>query len=153
MMNYGDKANWGTGPWQDEVNELTWIDEPTELTCKAIRHPRLGHWCGYVAIDRNHAFYEKGYGDVDVSVHGGLTYADHSEPGIWNKVSRFWWFGFDCAHSGDKSPGSDARLANYGVMMREISDAFDRLQFSEHYWTLPEVQAECAELAAQLASK
>jgi hypothetical protein len=40
--------------------------------------------------------------DLCVRCHGGLTYAGE---GWWDGDDRAtWWFGFDCAHSGDLSP-------------------------------------------------
>lgn len=40
--------------------------------------------------------------DLCVRCHGGLTYAGK---GWWSGDDRAsWWFGFDCAHSGDLSP-------------------------------------------------
>lgn len=47
-----------------------------------------------------------------------------------------WWFGFDCAHSGDHSPAYDK---DYG------------LHPDSTYRTLEYVQAECRDLARQLA--
>jgi len=49
--------------------------------------------CGYVMVPESHPYHGKGYDNVDVRVHGGLTFADGFHSG--------WWFGFDCAHSGD----------------------------------------------------
>ena len=37
--------------------------------------------------------------DAVFEVHGSLTYAGEREPG------KTWWFGFDCGHAGDLSPG------------------------------------------------
>jgi hypothetical protein len=60
--------------------------------------------------------------DDRLRVHGGITFSEFCiedpeqkeqgichivEPGEFDKV---WWFGFDCAHSGDQTPGSDAKI-------------------------------------------
>ncbi len=46
-------------------------------------------------------------GQLDVvlafDVHGGLTYSEDHAP--TNKSDGKWWFGFDCAHAGDLTPG------------------------------------------------
>lgn len=76
-----------------------------------------------------------------LSVHGGLTYADDHEP--YGKPDGLWWFGFDCAHSGDGIP-SFIEGAIYSPNMRA-------LQRNEPYRTQSYVVAECQSLAAQLA--
>ena len=46
-------------------------------------------------------------------VHGGITYS-----GIgWPQEGNYWWFGFDCTHSGDLSPKMDF---NDGSVYRNI---------------------------------
>ena len=40
----------------------------------------LGSWCGYVGVRGNHPAAGKDYDDLDVLVHGGLTYADYCHP-------------------------------------------------------------------------
>jgi hypothetical protein len=56
------------------------------------------HLCGYVGLPEGHKYYGKGCGQIDVDVHGGITYA--------KKDSGFWVIGFDCAHPGDYTAGS-----------------------------------------------
>jgi len=71
------------------------------------KHPRLGHLCGYIAVPPAHPWFGKDYDDLDVDVHGGLTYAkDGKETDYPHALgTEAWWHGFDCAHSGDISPG------------------------------------------------
>lgn len=57
----------------------------------------LGHRCGYVAVQHEHPAYGKGYDDVDVEAHGGLTYAG-GEDDYPAEGKGVWWFGYDCAH-------------------------------------------------------
>jgi hypothetical protein len=110
-----DKAAWGDGPWQSEPDRLDF--EHVGLPCLLHRGPG-GHWCGYAAVPTGHPLHGKGYGDdgVDVDVHGGLTYASACAGAICHtpkpgEPDDVWWFGFDCAHSGDYSP----KHGNYGV--------------------------------------
>lgn len=80
-----------------------------------------------------------------VEVHGGLTFA-----GRWGKDTNTWWFGFDCAHSGDLAPGMKAitkMLRKQGIMPPR--PAFLE-RFKEIYRDLNYVRAECADLARQL---
>lgn len=84
---------------------------------------------------------------ANVEVHGGLTYSAtcnghicHTpEPGEPDNV---WWFGFDCAHAGDKCPSIYATA----------SKSYRRTFRDEEYRDVAYVQAECAGLAKQLAA-
>ena len=68
-----------------------------------VRHPSLGHLCGYVLIkDKNCPVSWRGNYDADalqyLAVHGGLTYCEHHP-------SAGTVFGFDCSHcDDDKNP-------------------------------------------------
>lgn len=73
--------------------------------------------------------------EVVLDVHGGLTYSDNHVP--LDKPDGAWWFGFDCAHAGDLSPGM---LKHTGV------------RFGEVYRNLAYVKTETERLAEQLAS-
>ena len=54
-----------------------------------------GHRCGYVKIPVSHPYSGIDYEEMDICVHGGLTYksTDEDDGGTW--------IGFDCAHLGD----------------------------------------------------
>jgi hypothetical protein len=87
------------------------------------------HHCGYVSVPSSHPLYGKGYYAPDVSVHGGLTYAEPTSqllPG-----ADGWDFGFDCAHSGDQTK----LWPVHGVFRDQAY-----------------VEAECRSLADQLAA-
>lgn len=92
-------------PWETEPNELKWTDKATGLLCwiVRVRPDSMGHLCGYVAVPAGHPLHGQscgGLSDVDFDVHGGVTWSGPHEG------STKWWFGFDCAHSGDLSPNS-----------------------------------------------
>jgi hypothetical protein len=104
-----DKSGWGPGPWQSEPDHVAF--EHAGLPCLIHRGP-LGALCGYAAVPPGHPAHGKDYNDVDVDAHGGLTYASACQDGgsICHKPKpgepdNVWWFGFDCAHGGDISPG------------------------------------------------
>jgi len=145
-LKFIDKTNWPRGPWDAEPDKVQWTDPATGMTCLAVRHDSSGHWCGYVGVTEGHPCfgldYDAAYDRADVEVHGGLTYAsfcveDDKEHGVCHipepgQPDRVWWLGFDCAHSGDKSPRWDKSGGG-------------------KYRTLDYVKQQCAELAEQLA--
>lgn len=140
-----DKSAWPEGPWHGEPDKVQWPDKDTGLPCLAVRNHVTGSWCGYVAVSAEHPFNDLGYDDINIEVHGGLTFAGGcrgnvdeardichvTEPG---ESERVWWFGFDCAHCDDFSPAMP--VLTHGI-----------------YRDLAYVQRECAELAAQLAAR
>ena len=142
-----DKSAWPRGPWDDECDRDSWTDEATGLPCIIKRHPRSGHWCGYVGLPAGHPWRDlplatDGGGP---EVHWGVTYQGDcdgdpingvchvAEPGHPDDVQ---WIGFDCAHSGDLSPG-------YAKQFQDWDDEYRR----EGY-----VRAECASMARQAAA-
>ena len=69
---------------------------------------KAGWYCGYVAVPEDHPVYGKDYDDVPVDVHGGLTFAERSDDKYPVKTKEnLWWFGYDCAHSGDDIQNED----------------------------------------------
>lgn len=153
-----DKTAWGPGPWQDEPDKVQWTDAETGLPCLAKRHAVNGHLCGYVGVSEGHPAFEiDGYDDeVNVEVHGGLTYAAHCEEGDEahaichipepGQPDHVWWFGFDCGHFMDFQPGMKSQLA---ALSPTINYPFDP---DTTYRTLDYVRAETARLASQLAA-
>lgn len=149
---------WPSGPWDGEPDKMHWKDEATGLDCLAVRNPRLGHWCGYVAVAEGHPMFGKSMNyedDFDFEVHGGITFADFCQEtesedrGVCHvpypgDPDRVWWLGFDCAHGWDSSP-SDAKYAD------EHGHPFTRED--ENYKSIGYVRAECRSLAAQLAKE
>jgi hypothetical protein len=159
-----DKSTWGPGPWQDEPDKLQWIDEATGLDCLISRGPS-GALCGYVGVPPEHPYHGVAYGgqgwddnaapDNIIEVHGGLTYSaacqetDDESTGICHVPAPghpddVWWLGFDCAHSGDVTPASDARLMEIDRMPTRFP--------GDTYRTLGYVQRECRQLAQQLTA-
>lgn len=149
-----DKSDWGDGPWQDEPDKKQWRDEATGLPCLIVRGPS-GSLCGYAGVSKDHPLHGRDYDadGVDVDVHGGLTFADgcgHGDdpargichvPGA-GEPDDVWWFGFDCAHLYDLSPGMNARSLKLGIDC-DRGDIYRDL----HY-----VTGQVTRLAAQLAA-
>ena len=128
-------------PWEHEPDREEWVHELTGYKCTVWRHPTLGHLNGYVAVPKGHRVWGKGYDDVDVDVHGGLTYADE------DKETGEWVFGFDCSHGGDFSPKILATLMKYTEMDTESIDFKLR---TEKYRTFEYVKGQVKSLAKQL---
>lgn len=63
----------------------------------------LGHLCGYVKLPKTHKYFNKSYDNIQIEVHGGLTYSGMSETG-GEYFTEGYWIGFDCAHFGDLVP-------------------------------------------------
>jgi hypothetical protein len=99
---------------------------------------------GYVAIPKGHPCWGKGHNQVEVSVHGGLTFAKQgSSDSIW-KNKDFWWFGFHCAHATD-----DTHRDSWDF---ERTHPVRQSEAHLHKWTIDEVCAETEKLADQLAN-
>lgn len=154
-----DRSGWPSGEWDSEPDKVQWPDPATGLPCLAVRHSHSGHWCGYVGVAEGHLLYGADYNDVRFDdewpdVHGGLTFADKCRPGAEEtgichvpgegEPDHVWWFGFDCAHSGDYGP-LDAMYA------RDRGYPFS-IGHDERYRPLAYVKAQCAKLAKQLAT-
>lgn len=136
-----NRKQWGSGPWDGEPDKKQWQDAATGMACLAVRHSSSGHWCGYVGVPKQHPLHGKDYDSVDARVHGGLTFAAKCSPegdpskGVCHVADEeVWWFGFDCAHYLDLTPGHR--------MMRDEGDKYRSLAY---------VESECAQLAQQLA--
>jgi hypothetical protein len=114
-----DKTRWGHGEWDKEPDRVDFVH--VGFACFILRNP-MGVWCGYVGVDKTHPHYGADYEGIDVTAHGGLTYASKCdgdichvpEPGMPDDV---WWFGFDCAHADDYVPsmGQLSMMSRYGT--------------------------------------
>lgn len=146
-----DKSGWDAGPWQDEPDKVSWVDDETDLPCLIVRGP--SSLCGYVGVPEGHPWFEvHPWFDLEVDVHGGLTYADHcdkdapEESGICHipapgEPDRVWWLGFDTAHH------MDLTFYSYGGKF------VDRDRYpGEVYRDLAYVTAEVESLAQQAHS-
>jgi hypothetical protein len=147
-----DRAGWDNGPWDTEPDR---VEFKTQVGLPAIvLRSRYGNLCGYVGVTKEHPFYNRHYDDPAVQVHGGLTYAAHCKPefGICHVPESgedpdVYWFGFDCAHGGDLSPGMDALLP-----ADLKSSNCPSMRMFETYRSVEYVKGECEDLARQLVA-
>lgn len=170
-----DKSDWGDGPWQSEPDKVVWVDPATDLDCMIHRGPS-GALCGYVGVGPDHPWHGKKYNEVDVDVHGGLTYAnpceesDDEADGICHvpapgRSDDVWWLGFDCAHGFDFMPRmrrDEMRLADLFEKegKREEAALFRSSPMTKSYGLIPAptyktiayVKAEVGSLAQQASA-
>lgn len=123
-------------PWEGEPDYEEWVDEETGYTCEVKRTAMTRSLCGYVTVPEGHPCFDMDYNEVDVNVHGGLTYSDD-----------YGKFGFDCAHAGDLSPGLLRSLLRVSKNPAEFIEMSTR---HETYRTFEWVKEETSRLAWQL---
>lgn len=108
-----DKRAWPRGPWDTEPDKLQWQDETTGLPCLIVRN-RLGGLCGYVGVPMDHWALNRDESEIELSVHGGLTFGGPCQEGPEEssichipgsgEPDTLFWLGFDCGHAGDYLP-------------------------------------------------
>lgn len=147
-----DKSTWGPGPWQDEPDRVDFTH--AGLTCLALRGHH-GVWCGYVAVPPGHPLHGTVYQDIDVQVHGGLTYSQTGARPIGHVPApgdpdAVWWIGFDCGHDvRDRLPGMEACLRAAQIPpLPPLPPGCEDV-----YRDLPYVRGEIRSLADQLAHR
>ena len=59
------------------------------------------HPTAYVEIPKNHKYYLKHYDEIDIDVHGGLTYSKNYLYTNENDKLDGWFIGWDYAHFDD----------------------------------------------------
>lgn len=152
-----DKSAWGEGPWSPEPDKIQWQDPASGLPCLIVRNIwSTGALCGYAGVPEGHPDYGKGYDDIDVQAHGGLTFAGSCRPNASEETGichvpgdgaadHVWWFGFDCAHAGDVTPALHALYGRFPYRRPDF--------IHEKYRDVAYVKAEVAQLAQSLAQR
>ena len=79
--------------------EIAGIPSPIMIKRNTLSYIERGWGNGYVKIIPSHKDYGKGYDDIDVSIHGGLTFSEIIQSG--DEWPEGHWVGFDTAHSND----------------------------------------------------
>jgi hypothetical protein len=92
-----------------------------------------GQLNGYVRLPEEHKYYQKGYNDIPIECHGGLTFTgDLEEDGDF-------YIGFDTAHYRDYIPFLQFHVSN-SAMMDELA----------MYKDITYVRNECKQIVEQL---
>jgi hypothetical protein len=121
-----------------------------------LRHDRYGHWCGYATVPPGHPLHGKSYHEVDIRAHGGLNYANECEGDVCHvpapgEPDDVWWFGFDCAHAGDFSPGLEAELLSIPKIVEMRRHKYRDLIRDDVYRDMHYVRRQTERLAEQLS--
>lgn len=96
------------------------------------------HPTSYVEIPSNHKLYRKNYHNIDIEVHGGLTYSDDTlYIGENKKIQNSWFIGWDYAHWGD--------YTGYSEVMTSMYDKTDKK------WTTKEIQQDVFNVCKQVS--
>lgn len=110
------------------------------LKCAVVQARENRHRCGYVRLPPTHSMFDKPYDNINVNVHGGLTFARMED--CVEEDGQGYWIGFDCNHCGDASYDPAIELKDE-INLRNFPD--------DHYWSNAEVVRETNYLAEQLA--
>lgn len=94
------------------------------------------HPTAYIKIPRNNKYFRKDYEEVDIDVHGGLTYSsDHLYISETQQLEG-WFIGWDYSHCGD--------YAGYEEKLPE------ELRVGGKKWTTEEIREEVYKACKQL---
>ncbi len=103
--------------FRNYTNEL--ISVQYNLQSKYFFPDNFGWGMGYVLLPPNHPFYGINYNDINIDVHGGLTYSNYFDSTRFLKwtnnrkvvgditldnfknFNNYWMIGFDTNHYGD----------------------------------------------------
>lgn len=115
----------------------------------------MGHRCGYVCLPENHPWYNKNYCDIDVRIHGGLTFSEmcNGHP----ILSNGYWIGFDCLHAFDlpdldEVPKELLKMTyRFSTLMGKITGVFGGDKYKPKVRNLYYVKKECKNLCAECA--
>lgn len=154
-----NKAEWGEGPWLSEPDKVQFRDPETGYPCLVNRGP-MGALCGYVGVPKGHPYHGREWDNIDVAVHGGVTFAkgcQHSEDPAFGvchipdpgEPDDVWWIGFDCAHFQDLIPEMN-KLRRQMPELQILYKETEAEGYPDTYKTLGWVEAEIADLAKQL---
>lgn len=94
------------------------------------------HPTAYVEVPKDHKYYLKNCDEIDIDVHGGLTYSNNYLIVEGEKITNCWFIGWDYAHFGDFI----GYELNYPIKFRTNGKK----------WTTKEIQKDVYEVCKQL---
>lgn len=134
-----DKKQWPVGPWTEEPDKET--GETAGLSTVILRTD-LGHLCGYVAVPLGHPWHGLHYDHeaIEVSVHGGLTYAENAPlPSKWNAGAYALHL---CLRDKDAETMTRYPQGDSARRMREQHAHSTSLEEWQDYWRRRAITAE-----------
>ena len=118
---------------EKEGDELQW-----DYTCSngviihcSIHRNDVKTLCGYITLTKDNSLYGVVYDDINISVHGGITYNAYDQ-------NENWVIGFDCGHYGDLTP--------YFLLK---DDTFGKFIQDGIYRDMEYVKTQCESMAEQ----
>lgn len=94
-----------------------------------VRVGGVGGLCGYVGVPLDHPLAGKPYDDVDLDVHGGLTFAEEGGHGSgW--PAGWYWLGWDYSHLGDYldcAPSLGGKRWTLDEVRADVTDAANKV--------------------------
>lgn len=150
-----------THPAYKKVTKRSWIDSHlSHWKMMRDRAAKDGHEFN-VPKPKSHRWYRYRYDDIDLHVHGGLTFGDKitkKEDGLYPQgFTPGFWVGWDYSHAGDEMYlpkdriiEADEAIQNMYAEIMAIHNQYpDRP--TEKVWEWDEVVAECKKAIRQLA--
>ncbi len=142
----------GDGEWLDEPDEILFNYKGYDCWVRRVfvREPFAkelhyfgGNLCGYVAVPVDHPCYQKRYEDIEIDVHGGLTFGECSDK---HRI------GFDCGHIYDLVPCLQKSINLYHNLQKAAKDynLQDSPLFNPTYKNTEYCIRECHSMVDQL---
>lgn len=88
------------------------------------------HPTAYIRIPKDHSWYQKDYGSLDLDVHGGLTFSDSDFRFNPIVVPDSWWIGWDYGHAGDYAgyaPQIEGKKWTTEEVFEEVKEAIHKI--------------------------
>lgn len=132
------------------VIEKQWVTEEGYLAAVVLSDK--GHRCGYVGITNSHKFFNKDYFDLDINVHGGLTYSKIASTYPSPDFKGLCVFGFDAGHAWDRLDFEALQLYKLTQEQKDHIEFLKKCQISNSSLkTLDYMIDECNNLSKQLS--
>jgi hypothetical protein len=120
--------------------------------CVVVQAREAQHRCGYVRIPPSHVDYNKEHDNIDVNIHGGLTFSQLED--CIEEDGKGYWIGFDCAHFQDAMVDPNVDISSVSEETKKLLSIYRSCSSEDsHYWTQEEVEKETEELAKQLSER
>ena len=129
------------------IGDIRWMDTLAHGTYKGYQFWIISfgtHPCAYVEIPEDHEYYGRGYEDMPLDVHGGLTfardnlvyheYSDKYGCCVRSRICDTWIVGWDYAHLGDYasySPEMGGRRHSTTMIYNDVKYAINQLNGAE----------------------
>jgi hypothetical protein len=130
------------------------------FTAVVVFHNTLFHRCGYIGLPIEIANKimnneDNEFMDMDLDVHGGITYESPEQGYPIETDEPFYWIGFDCGHLGDSKDfeAADAYMeAGMNITQSDYDANVKYFHPSGTIKTLDYVVSECNGLSEQIAN-